>query len=204
MDTVELKSYKGVFRGTHYGSVGVYTHASGHTYAGERNEGGLAHGHGVLTLSDGDTFSGQRADGHLHGHREDHYANGYVDYGLWERGTRVHWARVRPNGYCEYDREPCGADHAGLAALKAAAQQAGVRMPPTRIQRNARAVDRTATHAPFGFRTALGFGARRRPTAFGVRVQVCVWVCVRASVCACTCACVYLCVRVCARSRGCV
>jgi hypothetical protein len=37
MDTVELKGYLGVFRGTHYGSVGVYTDEYRHTYAGGRN-----------------------------------------------------------------------------------------------------------------------------------------------------------------------
>ncbi len=135
MGTVELKRL-GVFRGTHYGSVGVYTHEDGHTYAGERNEGDLAHGHGVVTYSDGTTDSGQLANGHWHGNSEVHWADtGDVYYGLWERGKSVHSAYVRPNGACDYDHEPCGADHADFAALKAAAQQAGVRTPPTRIQR---------------------------------------------------------------------
>jgi hypothetical protein len=209
MDTVELKGYGfgGVYRGTHYGSVGVYTHKDGHTYAGERNEGGKAQGEGVLTCSDGTTVSGQRADGHWHGHREEHRANGEVYYGLWERGNWVHFARVRPDGDCEYDCKRCGADRADFVALKNAAQQAGVRMPPTRIQRNARARRPNPRRTRrFGFRTALGFGAWRRPAALGVRVQVCACVYVRASVCACPCACVYLCVRVRARScvRGCV
>jgi hypothetical protein len=190
MDTVELFGH--IFRGTHYGSVGVYKHEDGHTYAGERNEGGKAHGFGVATLSDGNTYSGQFADGQGHGHREVHYADGVVDYGLYERGKVVHTARVYPDGRCVYDDEPCGADHADFAALKDAAQQAAVRMPPTRIQRNARA-RRPKPRRPrrFGFRTALGFGALRRPAASGVRAQVCACVCVRASVCACACACVY-------------
>ena len=76
----------------------------------------------------------------LHGYREYHYADGGVDYGLHERGKRVHSAFVRHDGACFYGDERCGADHADFVALQAAAQQAGVRTPPTRIQRNARAV----------------------------------------------------------------
>ena len=45
MDTVTVRG--DIFRGTHYGSVGVYTHAYGYTYAGA-HEGGKAHGEGVL------------------------------------------------------------------------------------------------------------------------------------------------------------
>ena len=204
MDTV--KTPWGVFRGTHCGSVGVYTHEDGSTYAGG-HEGGKAHGEGVLTYSNGRTASGQFADGEWHGHREDHYANGVVVYVLYERGSTVHCACVRPDGDCFYDNVPCGADRADFAKLRAAAQRAGVRIcpypHPTQCPRRSAEPRRTRR---FGFRTALGFGACRRPAALGVRLQVCACVCVRASVCACACACVYLCVRVHARScvRGCV
>jgi hypothetical protein len=37
MGTIKFKGL-GIFRGTHYGSVGVYTHADGSTYAGGRKE----------------------------------------------------------------------------------------------------------------------------------------------------------------------
>jgi hypothetical protein len=197
MDTIKLDG--AIYRGTHYGSVGVYTdRADGSTYAGGR-EGGVAHGEGVLTWSHGTTYSGQLADGDWHGHREYHCADADVYYyQLYERGNKVHTALVRSDGACFYDNKLCRADHAGLAKLKAAAQQAGVRMPPARIQRNARAVTRRTRR--FGFRTALGFGASSRPAAFGMRLQACACVCVRASVCACPCACVYLCMRVHARS----
>jgi hypothetical protein len=174
MDTVEFEGLGGVYRGTHYGSVGVYTNANGHTYAGGR-KGNLVHGYGVVTQTNGFTFSGQLADGRCHGHCERHFANGDVCYDLFERKqeeddeglpAQVHVAIVGPDGDCDYDGERCSADHADFAALKAAAQQAGVRMPPTRIQRNARAVGRTATHAPFRFRpTRFAFpvaGARAR------------------------------------------
>ncbi len=136
MDTVELESY--IYRGTHRGSVGLYTLQEGGAYcgyAGGRNEGGVAHGEGVVTWYNGTTFSGQLADGHWHGHREVHYTNGDVVYELYERGNKVHSAHVRPDGDCLYDGKPCGADHADFAKLQAASQQAGVRMPPTRIQR---------------------------------------------------------------------
>jgi hypothetical protein len=173
MDTVELKRW-GVFRGTHYGSVGVYTHEFGCTYAGGRNEGGVAHGEGVLTESSGTTRSGQFADGHWHGHREDHLPDGDVGYYLCERGERVHFAHVEPDGACFYDNEPCGADHADFAELKDAAQRAGVRTPPTRIHRNARAVGRTATHAPFGFRACSVL-----VPGLGPRLSACVCKCAR-------------------------
>ena len=129
MDTVEIKIYSGVFYGTHYGSVGVYTHAYGDTYAGE-HEGGKAHGEGVVTYPNGTTSSGQLADGHWHGHCEWHWADGDVDYDLCERGKQVHWARVAPDGDCFYHYKRCGADHAGFVALKDAAQQASVRTCP--------------------------------------------------------------------------
>ena len=87
MDTI--KFYGSIFRGTHYGGVGVYTDANGSTYAGGR-EGGVAHGEGVLMWSDGSTWSGQLADGEWHGHFEVHCADGDVVYGLYERGIPVH------------------------------------------------------------------------------------------------------------------
>jgi hypothetical protein len=171
MDTVELTRW-GVFRGTHYGSVGVYTNKDGHTYAGER-KGDVAHGHGVVTY-DGNTYSGQFADGDWHGHREVHWADGDVYYGLWECGKSVHYAHLRPNGDCFYDNQPCGADYAGHLALKAAAQQAGVRTRPYPHSTQARAVGRTATHAPFGFRARSVL-----VPGLGPRLWACVCKCAR-------------------------
>jgi hypothetical protein len=200
MDTIKLIG--AIYRGTHYGSVGVYTHKRfGHTYAGER-KGGVAHGHGVLTRSDGITYSGQLADGQWHGHREYHCAGGDVDYGLLERGNLVHVARVRPDGDCFYGGLRCGADHADFAALKAAAQQATVRTFPLPASNACpRRRPNPDAHA-VRFSHPLRFGAWRRAAALGVRVQLCTCVCVRASVSPCACACVYLCVRV--RARSCV
>ncbi len=197
MDTIKLEG--AVFRGTDYGGVGVYTDEEyGHTYAGERNERGKAHGFGVLTRSDGYTFSGQFADGDLHGHFADHCADGDVGYALFERGKQVLTAHVRPDGACFYRGKPCGADHADFAALIAAAQQAGVRMPPTRIQRNARAVGRTATHAPFRFSHSARFWCLASARGVG-RAYASVRVCM----CACVCVCVCLRVRVFVRARAC-
>jgi hypothetical protein len=188
MDTVEIGGE--VYRGTHCGSVGVYTHVNGSTYAGG-HKGGKAHGEGVVTLSDGSTDSAQFADGDLHGHREDHWADGDVVYRLCERGELVHFARVRPDGNCAYDNKPCGADHAGLAALKAAAQKAGVHAPyphPTQCPRG-RPNPRRTRRSVFALRSILvpRVGPRR-------------WACVR------KCARVYECVRPCVRvpARVCV
>jgi hypothetical protein len=124
MDTIEV--WGGVFHGVHRGSVGVYTHEDGHTYAGA-HEGAMAHGYGVLKGSVGNTYSGQFANGRSHGHVEVYWPDGDVVYWLYEHGKEVHCAHVKPNGACDYDDERCGADHAGLVALKATAQRAGVR-----------------------------------------------------------------------------
>jgi hypothetical protein len=191
--------------------VGVYTHANGHTYAGERNERGLAHGEGVVTQSDGTTLSGQLADGRWHGHRERHCADGDVDYELCERGNFVHTARVRPDGACFYDNEPCGADRADFAKLKDAAQRAAVRTPPTRIQRNARAVGRNRDARAVAVFALRSFLVPR----LGPRLFACVCKCARVYVCVrlgvrvparswvCACACVHdrvwVCVIRCAR-----
>ncbi len=128
VDTIEV--FDEVWRGMRCGNVGVYTDPEdGNTYAGER-EGAYAHGYGVYKSSDGYTASGQFANGSWNGYREAHgfYGDGVVDYSLYEGGINpVHRAIVRPNGACEYDDQPCGADHTDHVALKAAAQQAGVR-----------------------------------------------------------------------------
>ncbi len=192
MDTVELGGH--IYRGTHYGSVGVYTHANGHTYAGER-KGDVAHGHGVVTWSNGDTVSGRLADGYWHGPREYHRADGAVDYQLCERGDGVHFGRVRPDGACV--RKRLRADHAGHAALKAAAQQAGVRTCPSphptqcpRRRPNPDARRSAFARARFwGLASAGGFG---RACA---SVRVCM--------CACVCVCVSLRVRVFVRACAC-
>ena len=52
MDTAELEG--SVFRGNHYGSVGVYTREDGATYAGGR-KGDVAHGYAVVPWSNGTT-----------------------------------------------------------------------------------------------------------------------------------------------------
>ena len=191
MDTVTVRG--DIFRGTHYGSVGVYTHAYGYTYAGA-HEGGKAHGEGVYTWSDGRTCSGQFANGQRHGHFEHHWADGDVYYELRERGNQVHYALVRPDGACCYDREPCGADHADFAKLKTAAQQAGVRTCPLPASNAMPApFGRTATHAPFRFSHCAGFWCLASARGFW---RAC------ASVRVCMCACV--CVRVFVRARSCV
>jgi hypothetical protein len=212
MDTVELKGW-GVFRGTHRGSVGVYTDAGGRTYAGG-HKGGVAHGHGVVTRSDGDTYSGQFADGWWHGHCEVHWAGGTVVYYLWERGNLKEMlrARVERDGACFYDDKSCGADHAAFVALKAAAQQAGVRTCPLpasnaslrrRPTRDARAVSVFARARFWCLASARGFGR----ACASVRMCICACVCVHVSLCvrvfvracACTLGCAWTCVNLCVR-----
>ena len=171
MGTIEVNGY--VFDGVYCRNLGVYTHEDGHTYAGA-HKGGKAHGYGVGHGSNGDTVSAQYANGRWDGHGEVHWVNGDVRYYLWEHGNPVHSARVEANGACFYDGEPCGADHADLAKLKDAAQRATVRTPPTRIQRNARAVGRTATHAASAFARASVLVPR-----VGPRLSACVCACAR-------------------------
>jgi hypothetical protein len=184
------------FFGTHCGSVGVYTSKYGDTYAGER-KGDVAHGYGVLTR-EADSFdmmivSGQFADGELHSHGEEHriYA---VYYHLYERGDYVHHAgvhvprdvgyelyelnpnpeehraRVEADGDCSYENQPCGADHADFVALKAAAQQAAVRMPLPASNASPHRRPKPDARA-IRFSRALGFGAWPRPAALGVRCK---------------------------------
>ena len=189
------------FFGTHCGSVGVYTSKYGHTYAGER-KGDVAHGYGVLTR-EADSFdmmivSGQFADGEWHGHGEEHriYA---VYYHLYERGDYVHHAgvhvprdvgyelyelnpnpeehraRVEADGDCSYENQPCGADHADFVALKAAAQQAGVRtcpLPASNASRRRRPNRDAHAVSVFALRSVLVPGV-------GPRLWACVCKCAR-------------------------
>ena len=168
MDTIKLwGGIGGVFHGVHCGNVGVYTRKNGGNYAGEHGDG-QAHGFGVHKDSAGRTVSGQFVGGRRRGHHEVHWATGDVYYVLWNwYASRypVHWARVKPNGDCAYDDQPCGADHAGLVALKEAAQRAGVRTCPL-----------PASPHPRPQARAIG---RTVHVRVRVRVRVCVPVCVR-------------------------
>ena len=126
--TVEIQWNGRVWCGVVVGGRGVLTNDKGDTYAGGV-AGGKFDGRGVFKLSHGDTSYCELAAGKYHGYREIHYAYGTVGYSLHERGKEVHYARVFADGRCGYDYEDCGADHAGHAALKVAAQQATVRPP---------------------------------------------------------------------------
>jgi hypothetical protein len=132
---VELQWWGRVWRGVVVGGLGVLTSDDGRTYAGGVT-GGVPDGRGVIKRSGAHTSFGttsccELAAGEFHGYREVHWANGDVGYSLHERGLPVHDARVVADGNCSYDNEPCRADHAGLVALTAAAQQAAVRPPPS-------------------------------------------------------------------------
>ena len=127
--TVEIRWRGSVWSGVVVGGRGVLTSDDGDTYAGGV-AGGTFDGRAVVKWSNGYTSYCELAAGDDHGYREAHSASGGVYYYLHERGNRpVHYAVVFADGNCRYDDEYCGADHAGLAALKAAAQQATVRPP---------------------------------------------------------------------------
>ena len=142
--TVEIQWKGRVWRGAVVGGRGVLTSDKyGDTYAGGV-AGGTFDGRGVVKWANGTTSYCELAAGEYHGYLEWHYADGTVYYCLFERGDRVHFARVFADGRCLYDGKSCGADHAGLAALKVAAQQATVR-PATA------AAARHPTAPPWGF-----------------------------------------------------
>ena len=125
--TVEIQWEGYVWRGVVVGGLGVLTRDRDvATYAGGV-AGGTFDGRGVIKWSSGTTSYCELAAGEFHGYSEYHSANGLVYYSLHERDKEVHSAYVSANGDCDYDRESCGADHAGLVALKAAAQHATVR-----------------------------------------------------------------------------
>jgi hypothetical protein len=135
-----------VWRGDVVDSLGVFRSDTGDKYAGGITAG-MPDGRAVVGWSlFGDLQSCELAAGEDHGYSEGHYPGGAVVYYLHEHGKPVHYARVTAGGTCEYDGEACDADHAGLVALKAAAQQAGVRPAPRFPQprpRPARPSDRT-------------------------------------------------------------
>ncbi len=118
-----------VWRGVVVGGLGVLTNDFGSTYAGGVT-GRVPNGRGVIKWSDGGSEYCELAAGERHGYSEYLCANGTVVYFLHERGKPVHRAHVCADGGCAYDGPSCGADHAGHAALKDAAQQAAVRPPP--------------------------------------------------------------------------
>jgi hypothetical protein len=113
------------WRGACRGDVGVFKHANGCTYAGGV-KAGMADGHGVIKWPNGATASVQLVAGMYHGYTEYHYASGGVLYSQYERGNRVHYARVYADGSCEFEFKVCAAGHAGLVALKAAVRSLAV------------------------------------------------------------------------------
>jgi hypothetical protein len=126
---VELEWKGSVWRGVAVDGLGVLISDEGHTYAGGVT-GGVFDGRGVINWSHGGTSYCELTAGVEHGYTEDHYPGGTVDYFQYERGEEVHSVQVHASGRCDYDREFCGADHAGLVALKAAVQQTAVRPSP--------------------------------------------------------------------------
>ena len=141
--TVEIQWEGCVWRGVVVGGLGVLTSDNGHTYAGGV-AGGAFDGRGVVKWSNGTTSYHELAAGVHHGYREVHWADGTVSYVRYERGETVHSAFVSADGDCRYDLKSCGADHAGLVALKVAAQRATVRTATA-------AAARHPTAPPWGF-----------------------------------------------------
>ncbi len=156
--TVEIRWGIDVWRGAVVGGRGVLTSDDGHTYAGGV-AGGKFDGRGVVKLSDGRTDYCELAAGEFHGYREQHWAGGAVAYYLYERGKRVHYARVCADGRCAYDGELCGADHADHAALKVAVERATVRTVTA-------AAARHPTAPPWGFVRVVRGRVPRSAVAF--------------------------------------
>ena len=147
-----------VWRGTVVGGLGVLTSEDGYTYAGGV-AGGTFDGRGVFKYSNGSTDYCELAAGEDHGYREVHSAGGDVFYFLFERGKEVHSAFVFAHGNCDYDGKSCGADHAGHAALKVAAQQATVRTATAPAARH-------PTAPPWGFVRVVRARVPRSAVAF--------------------------------------
>jgi hypothetical protein len=120
-DAIEL--YGRLWRGTLRDHVGVFNNDmhGGSTYSGHVKDG-IGDGYGVIKWSDGRAFSGQFAAGKDHGYGVARSADGEaVGYSLFEHDAQAHYARVLAGGASTFDYAACGADHAGLVALKAAA-----------------------------------------------------------------------------------
>jgi hypothetical protein len=88
-----------------------------------------AHGYGAEELY-GNTYSGQWADGLRHGHVVARWANGTIEYGLYDRNTESRSAVEHKHGAFEFDGEPCAAGDARFAELKRAALESEVRLRP--------------------------------------------------------------------------
>jgi hypothetical protein len=96
---------------------------------GEFNGDNRPHGYGIheYSTSTRNKESGIWANGVADGHRVLRAANGNIFYYASVRGSIVHHAIERQTGACAFNREPCDADHAGFAELKAAALAVEVR-----------------------------------------------------------------------------
>jgi hypothetical protein len=135
---VEIEWRGSVWRGVVVGELGVLTTEKGSTYAGGVTDG-MPDRRGVIQLSNGDRRHCELAAGKNHGYREDHWAHGAVGYWRFKHGEEVHSAYVDNSGTCQYDYKSCDTNHAGLVALKAAAQKATVRCNPAPAARLATA-----------------------------------------------------------------
>ncbi len=156
--TVEIQWEGRVWRGAVVGGLVVLTSDKGDTYAGGV-AGGKFDGRGVVKWSNGATFYCELAAGEYHGYRDYHWADGDVWYYLHERGNTAQFAHVYADGRCLYDGKSCGADHAGLAALKTAAQQATVRTATAPAARH-------PTAPPWGFVRVVRARVPRSAVAF--------------------------------------
>jgi hypothetical protein len=108
----------------------VQTDGGANRYVGEFNPETLrAHGYGAEELY-GNTYSGQWADGLRHGHVVARWANGTIEYGLYDRNTESRSAVEHKHGAFEFGGEPCAAGDARFAELKRAALESEVRLRP--------------------------------------------------------------------------
>ena len=87
------------------------------TYAGQHKEG-YACGLAVATTYNGDkVYAEYGPDGQFDGRCVDRSADGYTDYGLYERGEEKDRARLFDDGRCTYNGEDCEPTDPRLLAL---------------------------------------------------------------------------------------
>ena len=119
------------FHGISVFGRGVFTNdEDGGTYAGQHRDG-YACGLGVLTNSGTKVYAEHGPDGKCDGRCLVRYADGDIDYRLYERGKLKDSALVSADGSCWYNGEACAPDDPRLLALIAQVAPVEVRRSPS-------------------------------------------------------------------------
>ena len=122
------------FHGISVDGRGAFTHENeddSMTYAGQCKDG-HACGLGVATYRNGDkVYAEHGPDGQCDGRCLVRYADGDIDYRLYERGKLKDSALVSADGSCWYNGEACAPDDPRLLALIAQVAPVEVRRSPS-------------------------------------------------------------------------